>query len=164
MKSFIKRIDALERRTAVIRRVHQRISELALGGLSEEHLESLISAYGADRQGRVLTEQEVAARAAYGAAFEREYQPTHLRAARRFATIPDIHVVYNAMMIATSRRFSGEQLELVVAASQAQERGRQPTERESSTLQACNECLAHLFGLAGFASRAEFELAKGGLQ
>lgn len=164
MKSFIKRIDALERRTAAIRRVHQRISERALGGLSEGHLESVISAYGADRQGRALTEQEAAARAAYGAAFERESQRTQLRAVQRSATIPDIHVVHQAMLIATARRFSGEQLNLIVAACQAQEQGRQLNERESSTLQACNEYWKRLFGLAGFASGAQFELAKGGLQ
>ena len=71
MQILNKRIQKLEKAAVPVLRAHRRIAEQALAEVSD--LESLISALGADREGRSLTESESASRQAYSSAFEREF-------------------------------------------------------------------------------------------
>src|SRR5206468_12754624 len=73
MKRLRKRIETMERSTMSIRRAHQAIAHRALEQLSLAHLDLLISGFGADREGRSLTELESAAREAYVSALQRQY-------------------------------------------------------------------------------------------
>src|SRR5579862_698984 len=86
MQTLHKRIENLEKAAVPVLRARQRIAERALGAVSD--LESLISAFGADREGRSLTESESASRQAYGSAFEREFRQQLLRRPTESERIP----------------------------------------------------------------------------
>src|SRR5438105_1731669 len=58
MRKLCRRIEIVEKSTMSIRRTHQAIGHRALEQMSSENLDLLISAFGADREERPLTERE----------------------------------------------------------------------------------------------------------
>jgi hypothetical protein len=162
MKSHIRRIEAIEQKTAVMRRTRKRLTEDALGKLSTPDLESLIAAFGADRQRRPLTENQAAARQAFGAALRQECERRCSHAPLPFEMVPDGAAIYCGMIIALAHRFSGEEIKLIRSTMELQGNGSELNERESAALQACNEYLKQLMDGAGVRSCEELERAKRG--
>jgi hypothetical protein len=124
----------------------------------------LISAFGADREGRSLTEAETASRQAYNSAFEQEFRQQLLRPPREFERIPGPDVIGYAMTMALGRCCCLEQLELASAGILAKQQGRAPTEAELDALQKANSEMAQLYQLAGIRTEEELEIfrAQGG--
>src|SRR5579863_4476028 len=155
MQTLHKRIENLEKAAVPMLRARRRIAEKALDDVSD--LESLISAFGAEREGRSLTESESASRQAYGSGFEREFRQTLLRLPTQLERAPDAHVIDYAIITALSRRFELEELQLASSGMLAEQQGRVPTEAELEAIQQVNSGTP-LYQLAGFRSRTEFEI------
>jgi hypothetical protein len=162
MHDLSRRIKGLESRTVGLRRSHQRRIESVLSTLSLQHLESLISAFGADGQNRTLTEEETVARQAYRSAMERERLGTRPLVA--WEVIPDFDVIRRTLVIALAQRFSGVELRLVRAALEARQQRREPTKDESVALEACNAYFKKLSLTASGLSRVELERVHGGAE
>ena len=66
-----------------------------------------MSAYGADREGRTLTEFESAARQAYVSALERECQRDRLRPPTRLKRLPElVDVIHRASILVITGRLA----------------------------------------------------------
>ncbi len=154
MPNLRRRIEALEKSTSAKCDVLHAMAHRALQWLWPEDVELLISAYGADRVGRKLTERESAARRAYASALARECQGAGLAWSGGLDCTPNIATIQHAILMVLAHRISREDLE---SARLAAQQGRPPTERELAAAHACGSLLQRLCRQAGFGSRAEFE-------
>lgn len=71
MPNLSKRIEALERIVLAVRRERHKMEERVLDRLSDDELVLTIDAYFAERDGRVLTEEESAALQSFRAAVDK---------------------------------------------------------------------------------------------
>ncbi len=156
MSNLSRRIEALEKKTSALRLTHRQITEHALGTLSKEHLMLLISAFGADREHRQLTDEETTARQAYRLALERQGPRWGSQSPVCYATIPDINTIQQAIIIALAHRFSSEEFRVVRAGLEARLRDDQPNEQESTALQSWDAYTQQIYLSAGFRSSEEF--------
>jgi hypothetical protein len=154
MGNIRRRLEALEKVSSARRDAGQAIANNALVALGSEEVELLISAWGAERAGRELTERESAARQAYTQALRREDQWTRLVPATRSEHCSYIR---HAILITVARRCSLEKLELVRSAWCATQQGDQPTEQESAAVQMYVSEMERLCHLAGFESTEAFQ-------
>ena len=149
MRNLLQRIGALERKRTAKRKDRQSIAEKALTWLWLPQLEQLISAHGAEREGRDLSEAESAAKLAYTQALTREC---------RWAGYPSIEGFEGALDICEAfpcvLQVSDEEFELAIRASRAAQEGRTATQEESAALQKHNAEWIRLWRLAGFPAPA----------
>jgi hypothetical protein len=153
VRNLHRRIAALEKASSALYHGLQAIAEAALGFLGSEDLELLISAYGADRAGRRLTEREAVARRAFTRVLARECQSAGLQAIRGFERTAYIR---QAIIMGLAKCFSTEELQLARRALTASAEGDAPTESELAALHACSAEQQRLRQLAGFCSIGEF--------
>jgi hypothetical protein len=149
MRNLRRRIEGLEKSNAGKQHCLQAIAEAALEWLQPDLLEPFISAYGADRVGRRLTEREAVARRAFTGALERECQSAGLQSIQGCMRTAYIR---RAIVMGLARRVSPEALKLAESALHASMTGDPPTEAESAALRACQAEHQRLFQLAGFGS------------
>jgi hypothetical protein len=157
MQNIRRRIEKLEILAAPLLRARQKRANGALEHLSVEDMELLISAFGADREGRMLTEFEAAARQAYVSALEEECWQARLRRPTGLERIPDTDVIYHAIIILTGRPLPSEGVQLVRAGWLAREQGRVPTEPQLAAMQIVESEWKRLYQLASGPSQAEPE-------
>src|SRR5262245_30090382 len=110
MRNLRKRIEALQQTVMAKQRARQAILARALGMFSTAEVESLISASGADRQGRPLREREAGVRLAYRRAVEDECQRAGIHAPSECECRLDLH---QAMVMVIAACMSGDELNLV---------------------------------------------------
>jgi hypothetical protein len=149
-----RRIEVLEKTAAALRRARQGIVERALDKLSPAVLESLISSFGATRQGRSFNDQESLARQLYAEAVARECQWARTA---QLACELEIHDLPRAMLPVSASQFSIEELETAKIGLLDHEQGRAPTEEAFAVIERWTSQRQRLAQLAGFDSEAEFE-------
>ena len=154
MRNLRRRIEALQKVVSARRQVSQAISTKALDRLWLQDLELLISAFGADREGRTLSESELAARQAYKEAVERECQWARVRPPHGYEHKIDIN---NAIIFALALRTSPQDLQLARTAVVGAQQGRAPNEHEEAAFREFMSEHDRLRQLARFDSVEEFE-------
>jgi hypothetical protein len=132
--------------------------------MSLESLELLIVAFGADREGRPLNDAELLARQTYASEFEKECRRARVPLPALFERIPDIETIHRAIVIGLTKRFAGEQMELVTSGLEAERRECEPTESEAAAIQACCVYVECRRREAGFRSSADFASARARLK
>ena len=153
MPNLRRRIEALEKSRSEQREALRTISEKALHWLLPHDVECLISAYGASRVGRPITECELAATRAYAEALERQCRWAGLPSTLESSGLPlDL---YHAFVSAF--RLCKEETELCLSGLSAAQQGGVPNESESAAIQALNSEMERVSRLAGFGSLAECE-------
>lgn len=156
MKTLQRRIEKLEKSAAPLVRARHAIADQALQKLSHPELESLISAFGADRAGRRLTELESASRQVYCSALEAAYRREQLRPPTSLERIPSPNVILQAIIDMSGHCVTYDQLELARAALDADRLGGVPTESELAAAHAFASVLGRLYQLTGVRSQEEF--------
>lgn len=154
MRNICRRIEALEKAEAAKCDIRQAIARRTLGWFCPEDSEVLISAYGAYRGGRPLTERESAVRQAYTKTLRREYQSARVHSTTSFERTLDIG---KAIIQVMAFRMTSEQLQLVCDGILAAQEGGVLTDQERAAIEAYASERTRLCQLAGFASMAEFE-------
>jgi hypothetical protein len=149
MGNLRRRIEALEKSNAGKQHRPQAIAEATLEWLQPDLLEPFISASGADRVGRPLTEREAVARRAFTGALERECQSAGLQSIQGSMQTAYIHP---AILMGLARRVSPEALKVAESALHASMTGDPPTEAQSAALRACQAEHKRLCQLARFGS------------
>src|SRR5262249_9198217 len=117
-------------------------------------LELLISARGAEREGRPLGADETAARQAYAAAVQRHGRGAGVGLQ---GTSPSTLTIKQAIIRVLAEPLSADDLSLASKAYQAAEQGVELSADEGAALQTYTASLLRLCQQAGFASIAEFE-------
>lgn len=146
MRNLRRRIEVLEKSSQTVQDQRKRIIEGVLSRLDPTVAESLLSAFGAERVGRNLSDTEEAAKHAYLQALLQEC-PAIGHAGRDLAnTLDPRHLV----IVAWAHCMSTPELHLVGSAMRATEAGRSVTEEESAAIQAGNKEWLRLWRLAGF--------------
>jgi len=159
MRRIHRRLDILEKAMAARRLARQTIAHRALDWLPPHEVDLLLSASGADRQGRPLSEPETAARQAYRAVFEREWRRAGYSSTKGFDGKPDIG---RAVLLAAARRIGREDLDLAAHGHRAEQQGRTASERESAAMAVCNLEWARLWQRAGFSVTEKVDRGGGG--
>jgi len=150
MPNLRRRIEALEKARTAACNDRQLIAKKALTWLWLPEREQLISAHGAEREGRELSEAESAAKMAYTEALIREC---------RFAGYPFSKGEFEGALdireaIPGALRVSDEELQSAIGALIAAQEGRTAAQEESAALQKCNAEWFRLGRLAGFPTSA----------
>jgi hypothetical protein len=161
MRSLRRRIEALERALAVRGQDGQAVGEQALEWLSRAQLEALISAGGAEREGRPLSVSEMAARQAYAETVQRHGRGLGLGLAAAPLGAP---ILRQAIIMVLVQQLSSEEFDLVRDAYQAAAQGGELSAAEYAALQAYTATLQRLCQQAGFASMAEMEPSGSGTE
>jgi hypothetical protein len=158
MRNLRRRIETLEKSWRTKRHARQGIAEKAMSWLWPDDAEQLISAHGAGRVGRPLTEREVTARRKCTEALEREcrWAGTHSIRCDHKADINE-DILRQAAICVLACRLSSEQLELCSSGIRGAHEGREPNERETAASEAHSSEIERLSQLAGFGSIPEFE-------
>jgi len=149
MRNLHQRIEALERKRTAARKDRQLIAKNALVFLWRPELEQLISAHGAEREGRDLSEAESAAKQAYTQALTGECRRAGYPSIKGFEGALDIREAFPCVL-----RVSDKELQLTKGALIAAQEGRTATQDESAALQKCNAEWIRLLRLAGFPASA----------
>lgn len=161
MRKFSRRLEALEEGVAQRHANERSIPDRALRALPLEALGLLITAHGADRQGRPLTQHEATARHGYGAALEAEYRSAGLRAPSEFEPMREIRWLIMLLVIS---KMPWNKRNLLVRASEATQQGRPFAEQESAAIELCDSLAEPLCLEAGFASVEEADFERYALQ
>jgi hypothetical protein len=149
MRKLHRRVEALEKLWRAKLDVRQGIAKNAVGFWSKEN-EQLISAYGAARVGRPLTEPEAMAFEDYTKNMEGQYRFAGINPIRcDHASDIDPHAIRKAMLNVVTSRIPLEQLKLVESGSRAAQIGREPNEQESAAIAAWDSEWNRLLELAG---------------
>lgn len=158
LKGLKKRIEDLEKRAAEIRKAEPDIACRSFLDLNRDDLDLLLTAFAAERDGRLLTEQQETARKRYYATLKERYECKKMRPPRDLATTFDIRLAI-AMSIMT---YSNLKLfDSTGAYLRAVKEGRAPTEEESAACQAYGGIIQHVCQRAGFPSWEAFVLEFG---
>ena len=148
-------MEALEKRMSVQDGARQTVSRQVLSLLPVSTVEHLIGAFGGERVGRQLSQDESAARQAYLEAVDRECRrATVVGGPQQWERGLDI---YHAVITVLAESLSSESLELVSAGCEAEQQGRALDQYQAEALQAYAAEWARLCQRSGFSSRAEFE-------
>jgi phage terminase large subunit-like protein len=146
MIRHLRSIEAMEKACAGVRDRRQAAVKRALDRLRPAELEQLISAFGAEREDRVLSGDESAAKQAYTKALSKECR----RAGQPIAVGLEGELsMIDAIKTASLRALSDSESELAQRAWEAADEGRTATQDESAALQKCNAEYARLERLAG---------------
>lgn len=154
MRNLRRRIAELEKASSASRPRLPAILDATFMRLGFGNVEPLISAYGADRVGRPLTEREALAKEAFAEAVARECQSAGLQSTPGFE--PTAYIP-KAISIGLALRFTVEELRLAQSAMRASAGGYAPTESELAALQAGNAEQQRLWQLAGIGSVEEYK-------
>jgi hypothetical protein len=146
MHTLSRRIEELEKAALAIRRDREFLEEQAMWDLTPDELELLISAIGAEKQGRPFNAAESAARQAYTRAVEAECRWSPLSSNGLFKATFDLRKGIPMMLAQT---FSEEENDLAVCCERAQEEGRTPTEAELASFERSESLVQRLLQLAG---------------
>jgi hypothetical protein len=154
MRNLRRRIEALEKARTAACSDRQLIAKKALAWFWLPEREQLISAHGAEREGRELSEAESAAKLAYTQALIRE-----CRSAGYPFSIEGCEGALDILeAIVGAFRVSDEELRFAINAWIAAQEGRTATQEESAALQKCNAEWFRLGRLAGFPTPAEADV------
>jgi hypothetical protein len=149
MQKLHRRVEALEKLWRAKLDVRQEIAKYALPGWANQ-LEPLISAYGAARVGRPLTEPEEKAFAQYTKNMEGHCRFARINPIRcDHASDIDPHAIRKAMRDVVISRIPLEQLQLAESGSRAAQIGREPNEQESAATAAWDSEWKRVRQLAG---------------
>lgn len=149
MRNLRRRIEALEKARSTVRHDRQLIAKKALSWLWLPELERLISAHGAEREGRELSGEESAAKQAYTQALTRECRWAGYPSIAGFEGALDIREAIGRVV-----RVSDEELGLAIRAMEARQEGRTAAQDESVALQKWHAEWIRLLRLAGFPAPA----------
>ena len=152
MSNLRRRIAALEKSQSGARDEFRAAAHDALSWMGAREVELLISACGAERGGRPLTDEELAARDVYVATARRETFSEAGPSADHWLAALDLEQV---IRIALAKSMDLEDLELARSGLLSSAQGRTPSEQEASALRACTLERARLWVLAGFSASAE---------
>jgi hypothetical protein len=124
-------------------------------------LESLISAGGAEREGRPLSASETAVWQAYTAAVQRHGRAPGLGLSDAPLAAP---ILRQAIIMVVFDHLSSEEFDLVSNAYHIAAEGGELSAAQSAAVQACTATLQRLCQQAGFASMAELEPSGSGTE
>jgi hypothetical protein len=163
MRNLRRRIEAIEKWRSARQNGPQAAAVQAVERLRPDVLEPLISAYGADRIGRPLTEREAEARRAFAETLKRECPWAGMQWVQACG---DTAYIHRAIFVWLAAHFPPEELELASNGFYAALSGDAPKEAESAAMQACTAQHERLCQLAGFGSGEEFRAfsSQGGSQ
>jgi len=145
-----RRLEAVEASLAIAEEAAESIIQDVLFRMSPGNLDFLIDATLASRQGRELTEREIAADQEYITALEAECRWRRVIVRRR----PEAPRLIST---AIHRRLSEEELRLCASGIRTILRFDQPTASELAALRAANDAEEAQYQRAGFSSVAEFK-------
>jgi hypothetical protein len=147
MRKMLRRIAALEKWMAEQQKQDDAIAVGAMHRLSLEEAELLLLASVAHREGRSLTEPQMAAKQAYHLAIQRGCLGAGRRSTWGFEDIPSLD---GLIVRASLLRLSRAELELVRNGILAQQEGRPVSAEEAATLQIWTNEWERLCELTGF--------------
>jgi len=152
MPNLRTRIETLEAAWNAAREDRRLIAEKALTWLGPPQVEQLLSALGAEREGRDLSESESAAKQAYKQAVIRECT---------WAGYPYIEGSEGALDIGTAiwkgLKVSDEELKLAISAGEAFHENRAASQEECAAVLALDAELDRCARLAGFREFSEVD-------
>jgi len=152
-KAYRQRVIALQDFVRLFEERTLSAAKLALSALSCGSLELLISGFGADRQGRPLTQDEKAARQTYSQALARKCAGLGLPDADWLEPVPDLSMIADAIAACSRKRLPDH----IVALAEGLSRGCSPSERRTAAAQALSLERDRLASLAGFRDHRELE-------
>jgi hypothetical protein len=144
-RSLRRRIQALERTVSSARPDRQLLVSKALTGCWRPEAEQLLSAFGAEREGRSLNIEEAAAKQAYEEGLLRECRSAGYHSTEGFEN----EVIREVLVIALAQSMCGEELQLTRCALEAHAKGLGATPEQAVALQKCNAEWIRLSRLAG---------------
>jgi hypothetical protein len=154
MRTLVLRIEKLERQAAQMRATGVQAFKNALGSFhtccGASKFELLISALGAERTGRPLTEPEAAAKQEYWSYVKSEWLWPEVPMP---ATYPTEILLATAPTVVFAARWN---LQRACSGYQAVEQGREPSEDELEAMQELHALNARVAELGGFDSVQEF--------
>ena len=146
MQKKRERIEEIEKWAAAKEAAWNETVEQLLTWLPSTDMEALLTAHAAERAGRPLTEQELAARQAYAKLLMQKYESSSPRLAWRLEFVPDI--TFDIVRWIMLSEFTDDQLNLARSGAYSLEQGQPLTESEHAVMQAGARRMLHLLQLA----------------
>ena len=147
MQARRERIDELEKWAAAKKAAWGETVKQIWTQLPPAEVEALMTAHAADRAGRPLTEQELAARQAYATLLKQEHEKSSPRLAWGLELAPEITFEIAHRIVIS--QISDKDLQLLLSGGRRLERGEPLTESEEAVGRACAPRIQHLLELAG---------------
>ncbi len=158
LRNIQRRITVLEKAAVADLKRRRQIVESALRQLEDRHMEPLVIAVRAEREGRALSADESAAKQAYREVLTQECRSNGYSSVAGFEDALDLKlVVMYAMADRIASSMSLQELDLVESAAKAPNKGRAVTPEEAAALQKWMAESNRLDRLAGFDVPADEE-------
>jgi hypothetical protein len=146
---MLRRIAALEKAMAGWDKQDEAIGPGVFHRLSREEIDLLLLASVADREGRSLTEPQMAAKLAYYLALRTECLRSGRRFTARLEALPPLDRMINQASLSL---LSFEDVKLISSGLRAQHEGRAVSAVEAAAIQTGQNERERLYALAGFRS------------